>query len=126
MSAFGIGAAVVGAGFIAPVHVEALRRLGIEITGILGRDERESIRACKVLNLPRPYRSFEELLEDTEVHSVHLAVPNALHYQLAKRAIEAGKHVLCEKPLALNSSESGNLTRLAESRSRQSMWMRLS
>jgi len=109
-----VGAAVVGAGFIGPVHVEALRRLGLRVTGILGCDEKESREAAHRLNLPRAYRDYDELLSDPEVSSVHLAVPNFLHYPMAKAALEAGKHVMCEKPLGMNSRETGELVRQAE------------
>ncbi|MCY2950609.1 MAG: Gfo/Idh/MocA family oxidoreductase [Planctomycetota bacterium] len=108
-----IGVAVVGAGFIGPVHVEALRRVGVNIRGILGCDQKESDWAKKALGLPRGYSSLEELLADPGVQSVHLAVPNVLHYEYAKRAILAGKHVMCEKPLAMNARESGELAELA-------------
>lgn len=111
-----IGAAVVGAGFIGPVHVEALRRLGVRITGILGCDQAESESAKKSLGLPRAYASLEEVLDDPEVQAVHLAVPNVLHYEFAKRAINASKHVMCEKPLAMNSNQSVELVELARSK----------
>jgi len=110
-----IAAAVIGAGFIGPVHVEALRRLGIRITGILGCDRAESESAQKALSLPRAYQSLDEVLADKAVHAVHLAVPNVLHYEMAKRALQAGKHVMCEKPLAMNSRESAELVALAKS-----------
>jgi predicted dehydrogenase len=110
-----IGAAVIGAGFIGPVHVEALRRLGIRITGILGCDRAESESAQKALALPRAYQSLDEVLADKAVHAVHLAVPNVLHYEMAKRALQAGKHVMCEKPLAMNSRQSAELVALAKS-----------
>lgn len=110
---FDLGVAVVGAGFIGPVHVEALRRLGIHVTGILGCDAAESQRACAALKLPRAYRDLDELLSDTSVTAVHLAVPNVLHYAMAKRVLEARKHVLCEKPLAMNSQQSAELVELA-------------
>ena len=113
---FDITAAVVGAGFIGPVHVEALRRLGIKVAGVLGMDEAESQRAMKQQNLPRAYKSLDELLADKSVQSVHLAVPNVLHYEFSKRVLNAGKHVLCEKPLAMNSKESGELVELAKSK----------
>jgi len=115
MSVHEIGVAVVGAGFIGPVHVEALRRLGIPITGILGCDREESEKARVNLGLPRAYESYEELLADGSVASVHLAVPNVLHYPMARKALEAHKHVLCEKPLAMNSAESRKLVELARS-----------
>jgi predicted dehydrogenase len=111
---YDIGVAVVGAGFIGPVHVEALRRLGLPVRGILGCDDAESQRAKKTLGLPKAYGSLDEVLADSTVQAVHLAVPNVLHYEFAKRAISAGKHVLCEKPLAMTSKESGELVELAK------------
>ena len=110
---YDIGAAVVGAGFMGPVHTEALRRAGVRVTGILGVDEAESRGAAESLGLPKAYRSFDEVLQDEAVQSVHLAVPNRLHFGMAKKALEAGKHVLSEKPLAMNSRESAELVELA-------------
>ena len=109
-----LGVAVVGAGFIGPVHVEALRRLGLPIRGILGCDAAESQSACRKLGLPKAYQSLDEVLADPEVQSVHLAVPNVLHYEFAKRALLAGKHVLCEKPLAMTAAQSGELVAMAK------------
>jgi predicted dehydrogenase len=111
-----LGAAVVGAGFIGPVHVEALRRLGIPIRGILGCDAAESESAKAKLGLPRAYRDLDEVLADGSVQAVHLAVPNVLHYPMAKRVLDAGKHVMCEKPLAMNAAESAELVKLAGSK----------
>jgi predicted dehydrogenase len=108
-----IRTAVVGAGFIGPVHVEALRRLGVNITGILGVDDSESTSARQKLGLPKAYKSIDEVLSDPAVQVVHLAVPNVLHFPLAKKVLQAGKHVLVEKPLAMNSKESGELVELS-------------
>ena len=108
-------AAVVGAGFIGPVHVEALRRLGVTVTGILGCDDNESQSAREKLGLPKAYKSIDEVLADKSVDAVHLAVPNVLHYPFSKKALQAGKHVMCEKPLAMNSEETGELVELAKS-----------
>jgi predicted dehydrogenase len=108
-----IGAAVLGAGFIGPVHVEALRRLGVSVVGILGVDEEESKQAAESLHLPRAYKSLDEVLSDDEVDSVHIATPNRLHYEFASKALEAGKHVMCEKPLAMDSEESAELVEQA-------------
>jgi predicted dehydrogenase len=108
-----IRTAVVGAGFIGPVHVEALGRIGVEVTGILGVSRAESELAAKTLGLPRAYLDFEEVLGDPSVQVVHLATPNRLHYPMAKAALNAGKHVMCEKPLAMNSTESAELVELA-------------
>ncbi|HEY3323396.1 MAG TPA: Gfo/Idh/MocA family oxidoreductase [Planctomycetota bacterium] len=107
-------AAVIGAGFIGPVHVEALKRIGVSISGILGVDETESKRAADSLGLPRAYRSLDEVFADKSVQSVHITTPNRFHYDMATRALKAGKHVLCEKPLAMNSGESAQLVKLAK------------
>jgi predicted dehydrogenase len=109
-----IGVAVVGAGFIGPVHVEAVRRLGLPVRGILGCDRAESERARDSLGLPKAYADLDEVLADPHVQSVHVAVPNVLHYEFAKRAIAAGKHVMCEKPLAMTAAQSGELVELAQ------------
>ncbi len=105
--------AVAGAGFIGPVHVEGIRRLGIRVKGMLGKDLEEATAACKQLNLAHPYASFEELLTDEEIDAVHLAVPNVLHYPMVKQALAAGKHVLCEKPLAMTAAQGAELVELA-------------
>jgi predicted dehydrogenase len=107
-------AAVVGTGFIGAVHVEALRRLGIELAGVVGSSpERARAKAAQV-PLPEPYESFEAMLADGRVEVVHLTTPNHLHYPQVKATLAAGKHVVCEKPLALDSKESGELLELAE------------
>jgi predicted dehydrogenase len=108
-----LNAAVIGAGFIGPVHVEALRRLGIGIAGILGSGRSESQSAKYKLGLPKAYESYDEVLNDKGVQSVHIAVPNRLHFDMARRALLAGKHVMCEKPLSMNSKESAELVALA-------------
>jgi predicted dehydrogenase len=105
--------AVVGAGFIGPVHVEALRRAGLEVKGILGVSQAESDGAAKTLGLSKAYAAFDEVLADGDVTAVHIATPNRLHFPMAKAALQAGKHVMCEKPLAMNSAESGELVELA-------------
>jgi predicted dehydrogenase len=109
----GIRAAVAGAGFIGPVHVEGLRRAGVEVAGILGSTPEKSARAAARLGIPKAYGSFDELLADGSVQSVHLATPNRLHFEHASRLLKAGKHVMCEKPLAMDSKESAALVRLA-------------
>ncbi len=106
---YDIGAAVVGTGFIGPVHAEALKRLGINVTGIMGSNAKKSKTASEALGLKKAYASFEEVLADKDVHAVHLAVPNVLHYEMASRALAAGKHVMCEKPLAMTADESAKL-----------------
>lgn len=103
-------AAVVGTGFIGAVHVEALRRLGIEIGGVAG-STRERAEAK---GLGRAYESFDAVLADDSIDVVHLATPNHLHHPQAKAVLAAGKHVVCEKPLALTAEQSAELVELAE------------
>jgi predicted dehydrogenase len=113
-----ISAAVVGTGFIGPVHVEALRRAGVRVAGVLGSSPAKSRQTAERLDVPRAYESFEEVLDDAEVAAVHLATPNRLHVEQASRALRAGKHVMCEKPLAMTPAESAELVRLARASGR--------
>jgi predicted dehydrogenase len=109
-----IKAAVVGTGFIGVVHVEALRRLGVEVTGIVGSSAERAAEKARDAALPPPYPGFEAMLEDPAVDVVHLTTPNHLHFEQARAVLAAGKHVVCEKPLAMSSEETGELLQLAE------------
>ena len=111
---YDVGAAVVGTGFIGPVHIEALRRLGVRVTGILGSSPEKSEDVRQSLGLEKAYADFEDVLSDDAVQAVHLAVPNVLHYDMAKSALQAGRHVMCEKPLAMDAKESAELVALAK------------
>jgi predicted dehydrogenase len=113
------GAAVIGGGFIGPVHVEALRRIGVQVVGLLGGAPDRAAVAARRLALPKVYRSLEELLGDERVGVVHVASPNPLHFPQARRVLESGRHLLCEKPLATSSEETAALRSLAESRPEQ-------
>ena len=109
-----IKAAVVGTGFIGVVHVEALRRLGVEVIGIVGSSHERAAAKAEAAALPAPYPSFEAMLADPAVDVVHLTTPNHLHHAQVRDTLAAGKHVVCEKPLAMSSEETGELLRLAE------------
>ncbi len=109
-----IRAAVVGTGFIGVVHVEALRRLGVEVLGVVGSSPARAREKAKSAVLPEPYDSFEAMLADDRVDVVHITSPNRAHFPQAKAALEAGKHVVCEKPLAMTSAETGELLALAQ------------
>lgn len=108
-----LGVALIGAGFIGPVHLEALRRLGIPVLGVLGSSEAAGRRAAERLDLARAYRTLDELLADPAVTAVHITAPNRQHFPMARRALEAGKHVMCEKPLAMTAAESAELVAVA-------------
>jgi len=105
-----VRAGVVGTGFIGVVHVDALRRIGVEVAGVVGSS---AVRAA-AKGIAPAYASYDALLEDASVDVVHLTTPNDLHYAQAKQALAAGKHVVCEKPLAMTSEQSEELLALAE------------
>jgi len=75
-----LSAAVVGTGFIGPVHVEGLRRASVPVAGIVGSSPEKSQAAAERLGLPRGYESFDELLRDDSVSAVHLTTPNRFHF----------------------------------------------
>lgn len=112
-------AAVVGTGFIGPVHIEGLQRAGVQVHGVLGTTVEKSKRVASQYGIPRAYSSFEELLADPEVGSVHLTSPNRFHFQQVIQCLDANKHVLCEKPLAMNSDESRELVERANKSDRK-------
>jgi len=109
-----IGAAVIGGGFIGTVHIEALRRLGVQVRGLLGSTPERGRRRAEQLGLPRAYADLAELLADDRVEVVHVASPNDLHYPQVVEILAAGRHVVCEKPLALTAEQSADLLRRAE------------
>jgi len=109
-----IGAAVVGTGFIGVVHVEALRRLGVQVHGVVGSSQDRAKVRSRELGLPPAYESFKAMLADPRVEVVHITSPNHLHHEHASAALRAGKHVVCEKPLAMTAAESAELLQLAE------------
>jgi len=109
-----LGAAVIGTGFIGPVHVEAIRRLGHRVVGVLGSTPEKSWTAAEAMHAPCGYASLDELLADSLVDVVHVASPNRDHFAQTKRVLEAGKHVVCEKPLAMTTAETAELVALAE------------
>ena len=106
--------AIVGTGFMGPAHTEALRRLGINVTGIVGSSAEKSRRAAQELGIPNAYANYGELLTDESTQVVHITSPNRYHFEQASQALQAGKHVHCEKPLAMTSSESSALVELAK------------
>ena len=112
-----IGVGVAGTGFIGPAHIEGLRRNGIRVLGLVGSTGDKAGQKAAELGIPHAYDSLDEMLADPEIDVVHLATPNHLHHPHAKAALLAGKHVVCEKPLAMTSQESAELVQLAADRS---------
>lgn len=107
-----LNAAIIGLGFVGRAHLDALRRLGIPVQGALGSTPERSKASSDSSHLPRAYSSLEELAADPSVQVVHICTPNHLHFQQASQLLRARKHVICEKPLALDSRESAVLLSL--------------
>ena len=106
--------AVIGTGFVGRVHVDAIRRLGdVELAAIADQSEDLARSFGRQLGVDRTTGDYRRLLDDPEICAVHICVPNALHFEIAKAAIEAGKGVLCEKPLAASVAEAEALVDLA-------------
>ncbi len=106
---------VIGTGFIGPAHVEALRRLGnVDVVALAEYAEDVGKSKAEMLGIDKYYGDYKELLKDGDIQSVHICAPNYLHYEMAKAALEAGLHVVCEKPLAISVAEAQELVELAE------------
>ena len=111
--------ALIGSGFIGPVHAEALRRIGVVVGGLLDISPERARPIAERLGIPQVYSTLDELLADPTVSAVHIASPNNVHFEHAKRTLEAGKHVLCEKPLAISAKETGELAKIAAAHPKQ-------
>src|SRR5688572_32362575 len=81
---------------------------------IASRDATKAGDAAALLDIPRAYGSYEELLADPDIEAVYNPLPNHLHVPWTIRAAEAGKHVLCEKPIALSAEEARTLLAVRE------------
>src|SRR3954452_20305715 len=82
-----------------------------EVTAIASRDKAKAAAAAGPLGITKAYGSYEELLADPEIDAVYNPLPNHLHAPLTIKALEAGKHVLCEKPIALDASEARGIAK---------------
>ena len=105
-----IGMGLVGAGFVGPHHVDAVRRLGfVDIVAVAGSSEASGQAKAEALGAPAGYGSYQALLDDPDVQVVHNATPNHLHYAVTSAALAKGKHVVSDKPLAMTAAESKRL-----------------
>ena len=100
---------VVGTGFIGPAHIEALRRLpNVEVAALCEVNIELAKAKAAQLGIPKAY-VFEDLLKDDSIKVVHICTPNFLHFSQSKACLLAGKHVVCEKPLAKDLAEAQEL-----------------
>ena len=103
-------AGVIGTGFIGPVHVEALRRLGVPVVAICDVADLARTAAAK-LAIPQAFADYRQMLACPEVDVVHITTPNRFHAEMSLAALRAGKHVICEKPLAMNTRETAQIVK---------------
>lgn len=106
-------AGIIGSGFIGPVHIEALRRLGVKINAICGSERAREVAAR--WDIPQVFtgHDFQSLVNCPEVDVVHITSPNRHHHVQSLAALRAGKHVVCEKPLAMTTTETAELVEAA-------------
>ena len=107
-------AAVIGAGFVGPFHVDAIRRAGYaEVVALVGSNPERTRARAETLGIPRATTEAEDVFVDANIDVVHVCTPNDSHVDLAQQALRAGKHVVVEKPLALNLADARGLAALA-------------
>jgi len=112
-----VKAGVVGIGFIGDAHIEALRRIGVDVVGVVGSSPERAREKAESAGLPPVYESVADLAADPEIGVVHIASPNHAHADQVRTVLDAGKHVICEKPLALSSEDTADLVSRAASSS---------
>jgi predicted dehydrogenase len=110
--------AIAGTGFIGGLHARAARLAGARLVGVAASSALSADRAATALGAERAFASAEELVEAPDVDVVHICTPNHLHVPLALAALAAGKHVICEKPIALDADGARTLTEAAEAAGR--------
>jgi len=109
-----LNTAVFGTGFVGRVHLEAIRRLGFVNVYAIGESQVDKARLlAEEFGVDKVEADYHKILDDPAVDAVHICTPNALHLQMAREAMHAGKHVVCEKPLATSTVEAQALVALA-------------
>jgi predicted dehydrogenase len=109
-----IKTAIFGTGFMGRVHLEAVRRVeSVEAAAIAGRNAEAARRLGAAFAVPFITTDYREVLRDSAIDAVHIGTPNAQHFSMAKDALLAGKHVICEKPLTTTVAEGEELVSLA-------------
>ncbi len=103
-------AAIVGTGFIAPVHIEALKRLGVQVTAICG-STRSALAMAEQWGIPEVYGDYDvdALVTSPNIDVIHITSPNKVHVEQSLKALAAGKHVICEKPLGMDSADTAKV-----------------
>jgi len=109
-----IRTAIFGTGFMGRVHLEAVQRVeNVEAAAIFGRNSEATSRLASSFSVPKATSDYREILRDPTIDAVDICTPNAQHFSMAKEALQAGKHILCEKPLTTTVAEAEELVALA-------------
>src|SRR5215831_2523283 len=109
-----IRTAIIGTGFMGRVHLEAVRRLGfVEVVAIAGRRIETVREMANHFHVERVESHYDRILADPDIQAIHICTPNNMHAPIATAALNAGKHILCEKPLATSSKEAEAIEKLA-------------
>src|SRR5215216_6384554 len=112
-----INVAIIGSGFMGAAHLDALRRVpNVDVVAIASADPPRARELAAQFGVPRVTEDWRELLGRGDIHAFHNTTPNNLHYEINRALLEAGKHVLSEKPLTMTSAESTDLVRIARER----------
>ena len=109
-----IKVAVIGTGYIGPVHIEALRRIsGVQVTTVVDTNIELARSTAKRYNIEKACSDYQEVLKDPAIDAIHNCTPNKYHYGITREAMQAGKHVMSEKPLAMTREEAEELVEVA-------------
>jgi predicted dehydrogenase len=115
-------AAVIGAGFVGPHHVDAIRRAGYgEVVALGGADAARTAAKAASLGVERSSADAAELIADASIDVIHICTPNATHVSLASAALRAGRHVVIEKPIAMDAAGAAELVAVARESGRHAM-----
>ena len=104
---------IVGNGMIVPIAIEAMLRAEIKVTALWCRNEAKGKPIVEKYQIQNQYTDYQAFLDDDSFDTVYIGLTNALHYQYAKDAILAGKHVIVEKPFTISTAEAKELHTLA-------------
>jgi predicted dehydrogenase len=112
-----IKTAIVGTGFMGKVHAENVRRLGnVEIAAVVGSRPERARKFAETMGIPIATGDLNDVLNNKEIEAVHICTPNVDHYPMSLGAVEAGKAVLCEKPMTMNVEEARKLVEAAKAK----------
>lgn len=105
---------IIGTGFGAKVHIPGFQTIkNVKVFGIAGSDRQKTSKIAKEKNIKTAFKTWQELVSSPKIDAVSITAPPYLHFQMAMTALKNGKHVLCEKPLAMNPAEAKQMAKLA-------------